>query len=205
MTKFSRSDWREGFLFLGNHLCLDFVNTRPVLNNEPKELLRDWASLIRWFGAAELIDQSEAASFEGTWAQSDEAQKVLEAIWAFRENLRKDLLVWQKSGRLFGKTVRQLNELMSTHPMLSKIKSDHSKPALVEWFPLRRPCDLFAPLASAAANLFSQLNPERVRRCEHCVLHFHDTSKIGNRRWCSMRLCGNRAKVAAHTSRHKST
>ncbi len=31
------SDWKDGFLFLGNHLALDFLNTRPVQNGEPKD------------------------------------------------------------------------------------------------------------------------------------------------------------------------
>jgi predicted RNA-binding Zn ribbon-like protein len=35
------------------------------------------------------------------------------------------------------------------------------------------------------------------------VLHFQDTSKKGTRRWCSMRLCGNRHKVAAYADRQR--
>ena len=29
-----KSDWKDGFLFLGNHLALDFLNTRPIQNSE---------------------------------------------------------------------------------------------------------------------------------------------------------------------------
>lgn len=45
----------------------------------------------------------------------------------------------------------------------------------------------------------------RVRRCAHeqCVLHFHDTSARGTRRWCSMSGCGNRAKAARHYARSR--
>ena len=39
-------DWRDGFLFVGNHLSLDFVNTRPVMNGQPVELLSDWNALL---------------------------------------------------------------------------------------------------------------------------------------------------------------
>ncbi len=43
----------------------------------------------------------------------------------------------------------------------------------------------------------------RIRPCAHpdCVLHFYDTSRKGNRRWCSMAACGNRAKAARHYAR----
>ncbi len=47
------------------------------------------------------------------------------------------------------------------------------------------------------------LDTSRIRRCAHpdCVLHFHDTSAKGDRRWCSMAGCGNRAKAARHYQR----
>jgi predicted RNA-binding Zn ribbon-like protein len=202
MTKLAESDWREGFLFVGNHLCLDFINTRPELNGKPEELLTDWSSLIRWSRTAELIDSREGASFECRWAQSNEAHKTVKAICQFREKVRRDLLGWERGARVPSQTLQQLNHLMSRHPMLTKIRSERGKLDTVQWFELQKPSDLFAPLAYAAANLFSELNPARVRKCEHCVLHFHDTSKIGTRRWCSMRLCGNRAKVAAYAARH---
>ncbi|WP_423921911.1 CGNR zinc finger domain-containing protein [Frigoribacterium sp. 2-23] len=43
----------------------------------------------------------------------------------------------------------------------------------------------------------------RLRRCgnELCGLVFHDDSRAGSRRWCSMQRCGNRAKVRAHRAR----
>lgn len=43
----------------------------------------------------------------------------------------------------------------------------------------------------------------RLRRCaaDDCGLVFHDDSRAGTRRWCSMTKCGNRAKVRAHRAR----
>ncbi|MFE9643790.1 CGNR zinc finger domain-containing protein [Streptomyces sp. NPDC006365] len=45
--------------------------------------------------------------------------------------------------------------------------------------------------------------PDRVRACAHeaCILHFFDTSRNGTRRWCSMAVCGNRAKASRHYAR----
>jgi predicted RNA-binding Zn ribbon-like protein len=45
-----------------------------------------------------------------------------------------------------------------------------------------------------------------LRRCANhdtCVLMFLDTSRSHTRRWCSMELCGNRSKVAAHDARSR--
>lgn len=48
-------------------------------------------------------------------------------------------------------------------------------------------------------------DPSRLRRCANpeCVLHFFDISKRGDRRWCSMAGCGNRAKAARHYARRR--
>lgn len=44
---------------------------------------------------------------------------------------------------------------------------------------------------------------DRLRECEapDCQLLFLDTSRPGNRRWCSMQRCGNRHKVQAYRAR----
>lgn len=43
----------------------------------------------------------------------------------------------------------------------------------------------------------------RIRQCsaDDCDLVYLDASRSGNRRWCSMQRCGNRAKVRAHRAR----
>lgn len=43
----------------------------------------------------------------------------------------------------------------------------------------------------------------RIRRCaaSDCGIVFHDESRTGTRRWCSMQRCGNRAKVRAFRER----
>lgn len=204
MSGSSATEWRDGFLFLGNDVALDFINTRPVLNGAPQELLADWPSLVSWFRAAELIDSRQASMLDVAPTEPRKARETLEAIRDFRERLRKELLAWQDGAQVRIKLLQELNELMAKHPMLTKVKSDRGKLIKEQWFLLQEPNDLFAPLAHAAVKLFSDVDRGRVRKCEHCVLHFHDTSKIGTRRWCSMRFCGNRSKVAAYAARHSS-
>ena len=59
------------------------------------------------------------------------------------------------------------------------------------------------PVRRVVANDRVEADRNRVRKCESCVLHFWDTSKKGSRRWCSMKLCGNRVKVAAYAARRR--
>jgi predicted RNA-binding Zn ribbon-like protein len=55
-------------------------------------------------------------------------------------------------------------------------------------------------LARDAIDLFGGPLAGRVRECaaENCGLLYVDASRPGTRRWCSMEVCGNRAKVRAH-------
>ncbi|MGP4027463.1 CGNR zinc finger domain-containing protein [Actinomadura sp. 3N407] len=60
----------------------------------------------------------------------------------------------------------------------------------------------------AAAYLAASVRGEwsRVRRCpaHDCAWVFWDASKNASRRWCSMRVCGNRTKVRAFAERQGS-
>ena len=197
------SDWKDGFLFVGNHLALDFLNTRPVQNGEPVELLPDFAALLRWYQAADLLNSREAANLQQQWGQSVRARQVLEAMRALRERLRKQILSWEGGNAVLHSTVDELNRLMAEHPMRTRLKEKGYSPSTELWFEPHQPEDLFAPLAHSVATLFANVDRNRVRKCDQCVLHFRDTSKKGTRRWCSMQLCGNRLKVAAYARRQR--
>jgi predicted RNA-binding Zn ribbon-like protein len=197
----NHSDWKDGFLFVGNHLALDFLNTRPVQNGEPTELLPDFSALLRWFQAAELLSGRDATALQQKWGDSTRAHRTVEAVRKLREKLRKEILAWEQGGIVHHSTVDELNRLMADHPMRTRLKARGSESSTELWFDPSQPEDLIAPLAHSAATLFAHADRNRVRKCGQCVLHFYDTSKKGTRRWCSMRLCGNRLKVAAYAAR----
>jgi predicted RNA-binding Zn ribbon-like protein len=197
------SDWSDGFLFLGNHLALDFLNTRPVQNSEPVELLPDFDSLLRWFQAADLLSPSKATNLRQQWGESARAQQVVEAMRELRERLRKEILARERGGPVHRAAINELNHLMTKHPMLTRLKASGNASSTELWFDPHWPEDLFSPLAHSAAMLFARADRNRLRKCARCVLHFYDTSKKGTRRWCSMQLCGNRLKVAAYAARQR--
>lgn len=57
-----------------------------------------------------------------------------------------------------------------------------------------------ATIARDAVDLFGGPLAARIRVCAagDCGLLFVDASRPGRRRWCSMEVCGNRAKVRGH-------
>jgi predicted RNA-binding Zn ribbon-like protein len=197
------SGWKGGFLFLGNQLALDFLNTRPVHNGEPVELLAGLAALLRWFRAAGLLSARDVAHLQQRWGESRQAQRTMETVRQLREKLRKEVLAWERGVAVRRSTIDELNQIMEEHPMRARLKVMRSRLAKHLWVRARQPEDLFAPLADSAAALFAEIGRTRVRQCARCVLHFYDTSKKGTRRWCSMQLCGNRGKVAAYAARRR--
>jgi len=197
------SAWKDGFLFLGNHLALDFLNTCPAPNGEPLELLPDFSALLRWFHAAGLLTLRQRASLQEQWGDSARARRAVEAVRELRERIREEVAAWEKGSVVHHATVNELNRLMAEHPMLTRLVTSGSKASTELWFAPHQPEDSLAPLAHSAATLFAHVDRNRVRKCGHCVLHFHDTSKKGTRRWCSMQLCGNCQKVAAYAARRR--
>ena len=64
----------------------------------------------------------------------------------------------------------------------------------------RTPRGVLAMIAADAAELLGTDLRERLRICPGpgCRGRFLDDSPAGRRRWCSMAVCGNRSKAAAH-------
>jgi predicted RNA-binding Zn ribbon-like protein len=199
------SDWKDGFLFVGNHLVLDFLNTAPIQDGKRMELLPDFDALLRWFQAAGLVSRRDLAKLRQRWGNSASTRQLVSAMRELRERLRDQVLRWERGNTLQPAALAELNRLMAEHPMLTRLKLKASAAAATRelWFSPRRPEDLFAPLAHSAAHLFATRDRSRVRQCGNCILHFYDTSKKGTRRWCSMQLCGNRLKVAAYAARQR--
>jgi predicted RNA-binding Zn ribbon-like protein len=197
------TDWKDGFLFVGNQLALDFLNTRPVQDGEAQELVPNFEALLRWFRAAGLLTNQNVSALQRSWGKSARAQQIMEELRQFREDLRKELLSVEAGADLRRATIDKLNTLLAAHPMIATVKQTEKGLHMGLSFVANKPEDLFAPLAQATSELFANADRSRLRKCGQCVLHFLDTSKKGTRRWCSMQLCGNRLKVAAYARRKR--
>jgi predicted RNA-binding Zn ribbon-like protein len=195
------NDWRDGFLFVGNHLALDFLNTRPVIDGQPREMLPDCGALARWLAAAGLITKPQSARLKRRWSGSD-FTATLEELWKLRESFRKVVFQMEAGHSLSAGFVKDLNRLLLQYPYLGQVVGEFGLERRKPFAP-ELPEHVFAPLADAIADLLTNATRSRIRKCRNCVLHFYDTSKKGTRLWCSMSLCGNRSKVAAYAERKR--
>jgi len=196
-------EWIDGFLFVGNHLALDFLNTKPVLVEGPKELLPDVDALIRWLVASDVLTRQKGKTLAKKWRDTPQAAAFLRELLQFRERLRA-VVVRQEAGLAVSDAfIAELNSLLKEHPSLITLQRKGGKLDLETAFEPEKPNDVWAPMAIAVADLVSDASPARLRKCEACIVHFLDTSKKNSRRWCSMNICGNKIKVAAYQQRKR--
>jgi predicted RNA-binding Zn ribbon-like protein len=196
-------EYKGGFLFVSNNLALDFVNTRLVVGDQPQELLDTFGSLLRWFVGASLLAEQDRAEFHGKWQDTPEAAAVLEQATALRERLREEIIRVEANNGIRQKMITELNHLLQEHVMPLQIVPVAEGFAEEFRFTPGVPKDLLGPLVYAAADLFTKFDLRRIHKCQTCVFHFYDTTKNGTRRWCSMNICGNRAKVASYAARQR--
>ena len=193
-------DWRDGFLFVGNHLALDFVNTRPVIGGDPVEFLTDGAALARWLEASRLIGDGAGKPLAGVWSSRRLGAEV-DSVVRFREHFRQALLGMEEGRVPGGAFLEEINRLLARYPRVTQVAKEGRHVKRWPRFAPQAPEDVFGVVADAVADVLTGPDWSKLRKCQSCVLHFLDTSKKGTRVWCSMRLCGNRAKVAAHARR----
>jgi hypothetical protein len=111
----------QEFLFLGNQVILDFLNTRPVVNGDAVEMLPDFSSLLQWFEVAGLLTSSKARTLGKRWDQSLKGKQALRSFRELRETLRQDILAWEDGRNFPPSTVALLNRLMERYPMKSRL------------------------------------------------------------------------------------
>ncbi len=180
--------------FIGGHPALDLANTvfnrrLPELDNE---LLNSTRDIGNWLVASGLAGAREAAEVAGM-----SAEPIVERIHAVRE----------ASAQIFGAIAANEDPATDAVGLLFKsaatglgggaVALDGTKPelALARW---RDPDAVTAVLAMLSIEGFFTLPRQRLRSCPRCGWLFLDTSRGGKRRWCSMRVCGNREKVSRH-------
>jgi predicted RNA-binding Zn ribbon-like protein len=187
--KNEKSEIRDGFKFRAGHLALDLPATMAArLKPLPLEHLAHPSDLGRWLRAAGMTD----AMPEVTQSDLSFARTLRESIY--------DLALARIHGEdLPDEARRRLNRIAaeaSAIPQLAKNGRIHY---------LGKSRTFLVSLARDALVLFGGETSERIRQCEGetCALLFLDTSRSGDRRWCSMAGCGNKAKVADFRRRQR--
>ena len=194
-------------LSFGDSLALDFANTRYWRGTPaPTERLNEASDLLDWCAetggiparAIEAVRKSLAVDATAAASVFAEARSLRETLYAIfraiadKKKPREDEL-------------RTLNRALAAVPPRHELRKKHSGFAWVLSGSGGTTASLLAPVLWSAGDLLVSERRDRVRRCANnaCLWLFLDDSKSGNRRWCSMSACGNRAKAHRHYLRQK--
>jgi predicted RNA-binding Zn ribbon-like protein len=192
---------KQDFLFIGENLALDFINTQRMRDGQIVDELEDYAGLVGWFVQARVLDAAQAkAALKGGNAEGkrvyEQARTLRNALRAMAEHLAQGKSVPQHS-------LDAINEVLHhgiTYNQVSRARGKFEKhPHATR----EEAMQLIVPIAEAAADLLCHGDLSLVKKCDNprCILYFYDTTKNHARRWCSMAACGNRMKAATHYRR----
>jgi predicted RNA-binding Zn ribbon-like protein len=199
---------RPPAIFVGEHLALDFLNTTAMPSGKLIEWLCDGNDLIDWLEQAGSIEPAAAARAR-EWRRNA-LDDVARQARQFRQWLRGFVTARMgKPLRATAAAVAPLNELLARDNSFQRVEAAGRDAQRGHRLVLRRvqswdnPAELLDPIAGAAAELICNQDFRLIRSCagSACMLVFLDRTKAHARRWCSMAVCGNRAKAAAHRAR----
>jgi predicted RNA-binding Zn ribbon-like protein len=199
-------------MFIAGDPALDFLNSVAIPVDVSVEWLEDGEGLLGWLRQARLVSVTELGKIRAQ-SRPDELDKVAGQARDLREWFRTFVRthVGRPTSRSDFKKLEPLNRLLERDESFSQIAPVPGKDrnpfelrVLHHW---RSPGILLVPLAVALARFVCSADFRYVKACEgsRCTLFFLDQTRGRARRWCSMAICGNRAKQAAHRHKLKAT
>ena len=186
---------KKQFPLISGNLSLDLVNTELVRRGQRYDLLITNEDVLEWL---HVIKVNLPFWNEKTFIRIQErTNQVTSIILEVREVLRKQFEVIADQHEISNDFVTYLETQIEKAPFTYKIIEQQ----LVS-IPVGEIEDVLASLiAFDALTLIAENKLIFLKRCSNpdCVLLFID--KSGKRKWCSMKICGNRKKVAKFQDR----
>lgn len=178
---------------IGNNLALDFINSATHELNA--------GGLAIWAAAVGLIEREKGISLMDEWRNAD-----LVELSSFRDRLREVVVELVGSKKLKNVDIKWINEILREKGGYSELVKTPDGFAKQSKIDLKEVPEVRVPIVEAFVDLVALGNIDYVRKCERpdCQLYFYDTTKNHRRRWCSMLICGNRAKVAKFYQKQRS-
>jgi predicted RNA-binding Zn ribbon-like protein len=196
---------------LEGRLALDFANAWFAGTGTGRESV-GYAALVDFLVAREIVRAAARPALLELWATApDESAEFLGRAIALRDASRMVFEARIAGQEILPDDVVPINQILAYAEGFDQLElierleegqqewrlALHSRSQELEW--------LLTAIARSAAELIAEGPAAPIRKCANpaCGLLFYDNSRTGKRRWCSMAVCGNRAKVAAHYRREK--
>ncbi|PZR94623.1 MAG: hypothetical protein DLM67_12275 [Candidatus Nephthysia bennettiae] len=194
------------FDLVGGRLCLDFCNTHGSRSGAPEERFSTYQDVVGWAWRASVLNAEEAARLGRLATRTPtEALAVWERVLRLRSALQALLTAIAEGKRMRASWLESLNQELASAMARSQVVPTDSGFTWV-WAQGGKALDsMLWPVARSAADLLTDGPISTIRVCEGrgCGWLFLDTSRNRTRRWCDMKICGNRAKARRHHERVK--
>jgi predicted RNA-binding Zn ribbon-like protein len=201
-------------LFIAGPLGIDFLNSVAVPVDSVVDWLGDGKEFLNWLQQAGLLTSNDISIVRSNFS-AGELDEIARRARELREWFR-DFAKIHKGKPLSPAAItklKPLNDLLGADQIywsiVPKTPQDKSEGALPTNFRLqsqrrwRTPESLLAPITEEVAKVICRANFTHIKACEgkNCVLFFYDETARHQRRWCSMAICGNRAKQSTYRER----
>jgi len=195
-------------MFIADDRGLDFLNSIATPTDTPIDWIENGDGLLDWLAQARLVP---AKALEALRAQALPGE--LDSVAAQARSLREWFRTFIRHHEGRSLTAKDLGELEPLNRLLERdeefgriVAHSDGKAIGLELRTMRRwrsPESLLLPIGEALARFVCEKDFSNVKACEGptCTLIFVDRTRGRARRWCSMAICGNRAKQAAHRHR----
>lgn len=195
----------------GGHPALDLVNTldHRFGDEAPVELLADYGALLRFAQQTELLHRAQVRLLTKS-VKPQAAAGALRSVRELREALAAAFYGTVERRPPPTADIRTLERQFlasERHRELhwQEAAARNGQPGMVwQWGRFEKEAELPVwILAERAAQLMLSDAMQRVRACgaDTCRWLFLDTSKNHTRRWCNMKVCGNRMKARRFQAR----
>jgi predicted RNA-binding Zn ribbon-like protein len=207
---------RPPAIFIADAPALDFLNSVATPIDVEIDWIEDREGFLEWLEQAQFVPPGVLKALRAQ-AMPGQIDNVAAQARSLRGWFRK-FVRCRKGSPLMAKDLQKLeplNRLLECDERFSQIEPRHAGAgdsalgfkalelqAMRRW---RSPESLLLPIGEALAKFACEEDFSHVKACEGvaCTLMFADHTRGRARRWCSMAICGNRAKQAAHRQRLK--
>jgi predicted RNA-binding Zn ribbon-like protein len=188
---------------LGGTLCLDFVNTvEPRNAAEQIDLLQERDDVLRWGAVAGILERPARRKARASQLSEAEAAEELARARALREAVYAAGSAAAHGGRPGSRALAAIQAAFAQAMARSELTDLDGE---YGWRSSADGVDLVLDaVAKDAVDLLLSPSRTRIKECGGCGWLFVDATKSGTRRWCSMAVCGTRAKVGRHRARRSS-
>jgi predicted RNA-binding Zn ribbon-like protein len=187
--------------FCGGHVALDFTNTVGNRGGDAEEHFNTYADVVSWAETRGVIGRAEAKRLRREAARrAPAAAEALASIRSLRESLYRALAAAGSGRTPAAADLARINAAVGASFSGAHLQP-HGGRLELRFAPddgaARLDEPITTPVVRAAIDVLTTDAIRRVRRCadRSCAWLFTDTTRSGTRRWCDMKVCGNRNKV----------